>query len=60
MSQGKLAKKGCAVDASIISLVSHSTKQMDIDVVAEDRQEDDTQPPAVTVSHSEWIWTRPG
>ena len=63
MRQGKLVKKGCAIDASIISSASRPTKQVNIDVVAEDRQEEDTPPPAVTVSYSKDVdasWTKKG
>ena len=63
MRQGKLVKKGCAVDASIISSASHPTKRVDIDIVAEDRQEEDTPPPTVTVSYSkdtDASWTKKG
>jgi IS5 family transposase len=38
--QGKLVKSGCVVDATIISSAAHPRKQVDMEMVAEDREED--------------------
>ena len=62
-TQGKLVKKGCIVDASIISSAAHPTKRVDIENIPEDRKEDDTPNVSVTVSYShdeDAAWTKKG
>ena len=39
--QGKLVKKGVAVDASIVSSAARPRKQVDIETVVHDREEPD-------------------
>jgi len=64
--QGKLVKKGVAVDASIISSAARPRKQVDIETVACDREEAEPSPPArtsvsVSYSHdSDAAWTKKG
>ena len=64
--QGKLVKKGVAVDASIISSAARPRKQVDIEIVACDREEAEPSPPAqasvsVSYSHdSDAAWTKKG
>jgi IS5 family transposase len=61
--QGKLVKSGCVVDATIISSASHPRKQVDVEMVSTDREEDETGDCQVTVSYSkdtEAAWTRKG
>jgi IS5 family transposase len=64
--QGKLVKRGIAVDASIISSAARPRKVVEIDKVVTDRQEAETAPPAqpqvtVTYSHdSDAAWTKKG
>ena len=63
MRQGKLVKTGCSVDASIIPSANHPTKRVDIDLVPEDRKEDEAPVPTVTVSYSkdtDAAWTKKG
>lgn len=63
VQQGKIVKKGCAVDASIISSSHHPIKRVDIDVVPTDREEEKRTPPTVTVSFSrdtDASWTKKG
>ena len=62
-AQGKLVKKGCIVDASIISSSAHPTKLVDIEKVSEDRHENDSQDVPVKVSYShdeDAAWTKKG
>jgi len=62
-SQGKLVKTDCVVDATIISSASHPRKQVDVEMVAVDREEDIGSECEVTVSYSsdsEAAWTRKG
>jgi len=62
-SQGKLVKSGCVMDATIISSAAHPRKQVDVEMVATDREEDDGNHSQVTVSYSndaEAAWTRKG
>jgi len=62
-SQGKLVKTGCVVDATIISSAAHPRKQVDVEMVAVDREEDISSECKVTVSYSsdsEAAWTRKG
>lgn len=61
--QGKLVKTGCSVDASIISSANHPTKCVDIELVPEDRKEDEGLEPEVSVSYSrdkDASWTKKG
>ena len=64
--QGKLVKKGVAVDASIVSSAARPRKQVDIETVVHDREEPDTkneptEKARVTYSHdTEAAWTRKG
>jgi IS5 family transposase len=58
--QGKLVRKGCIVDATIISSSAHPAKRVDIESVPEDRKEDEV---SVTVSYSHdtgAAWTKKG
>ena len=62
-AKGKLVRSGCVVDATIISSSSHPHKQVDIETVAIDREEEDTDTCRVSVSYSKDIeagWTRKG
>ena len=61
-AQGKLVKKGCIVDASIISSAAHPTKHVDIESIPEDRREEDSDfSVKVTYSHDEdAAWTQKG
>jgi len=62
-SQGKLVKSGCVVDATIISSAARPRKQVDVEMVAVDREEDVGSECEVTVSYSsdtEAAWTRKG
>ena len=64
--QGKLVKKGVAVDASIISSAARPRKQLDIETVVCDREEGESAcPPQATVSVSyshdrDAAWTKKG
>jgi len=62
--QGKLVKKGVAVDASIISSSARPRKQVDVETAATDRDEADTPPASdvtVTYSHdADAAWTKKG
>jgi len=61
--QGKLVKKGVAVDASIISSAARPRKQVDIETVACDREESVAPQVKVTVSYShdsDASWTKKG
>jgi IS5 family transposase len=64
--QGKLVKKGVAVDASIISSAARPRKQVDIETVVCDREEGELPPSAqakVSVSYShdrDAAWTKKG
>ena len=64
--QGKLVKKGVAVDASIISSAARPRKQVDIETVVCDREESESAQPAqtkVSVSYShdtDAAWTKKG
>ena len=62
--QGKLIKSGCVVDAMIISSAARPRKQVDVEMVAVDREEDaDSDENTVTVSYSKDVdaaWTRKG
>ena len=62
--QGKLVKKGVAVDASIISSAARPRKQVDIEIVVCDREEGETPPHAtLSVSYSrdkDAAWTKKG
>lgn len=63
MHQGKLVKTGCSVDASIITSANHPVKRVDIDIVPEDRKEDERPKPEVTISYSKDVdaaWTKKG
>ena len=62
-AQGKLVKTGCVVDATIISSAARPRKQVDVETVAVDREEDTGSACTVTVSYSndaEAAWTRKG
>lgn len=63
-AQGKLVKKGCIVDATIIPSAAHPTKTVDIEQITEDRKEDEAAPQvSVTVQYSrdtEAAWTKKG
>lgn len=62
-AQGKLVKSGCVVDATLISSASHPRKQVDVEIVAVDREEDANSECEVAVSYSndtEAAWTRKG
>ncbi len=66
--QGKLVKKGVAVDASIISSAARPRKQVEVETVARDREEPETgsdqgENASVTVSYSrdsDAAWTKKG
>ena len=61
--QGKLVKKGCIVDASIISSAARPTKRVDIESIPEDRREEEGQDISVKVSYSrdeDAAWTQKG
>ncbi len=61
--QGKLVKKGVAVDASIISSAARPRKQVDIESVATDRAEEIAPATKVTVTYShdaDAAWTKKG
>jgi len=63
--QGKLVKKGVAVDASIISSSARPRKQVDIETVVCDREEAESSPPQVNMSvsyshDSDAAWTKKG
>jgi len=61
--QGKLVKKGVAVDASIISSAARPRKQVDIETVVCDREEAEAPQAKVTVSYShdrDAAWTKKG
>ena len=64
--KGKLVKSGCAVDATIISSASHPHKQIEVDMVVTDREEEEKEGGndyRVTVSYSrdtEASWTYKG
>ena len=51
-AQGKLVKKGCIVDATIISSAARPTKHVDIESVSEDRREEEDSDFSVKVSYS--------
>ena len=62
-TQGKLVKSGCVVDATLISSAARPRKQVDIEMVVTDREEDAASDYQVTVSYSkdaEAAWTRKG
>jgi IS5 family transposase len=62
-SQGKLVKSGCVVDATLISSAARPRKQVDIEKVVTDREEDADGAYEATVSYSkdaEAAWTRKG
>jgi IS5 family transposase len=62
-AQGKLVKSGCVVDATIISSAARPRKQVDVEMVAVDREEDAGSKCKVTVSYSkdsEAAWTCKG
>jgi len=62
-AQGKLVKSGCVVDATLISAAARPRKQVDIEMVVADREEDDGSDCQVSVSYSkdaEAAWTRKG
>ena len=62
-AQGKLVKSGCVVDATIISSAARPRKQVDVEMVAIDREEDAESACEVTVGYSsdtEAAWTRKG
>ena len=59
-AKGKLVKAGCVVDATIISSAGRPRKQVDIEMVATDREEDAAGDCQITVSYSkdaEATWT---
>ena len=61
--QGKLVKSGCVVDATLISSAYRPRKQVDIEMVTTDREEDSDNDCQVTLSYSkdtEAAWTRKG
>jgi IS5 family transposase len=61
--QGRLVKSGCVVDATLISSAARPRKQVDVETVAVDREEDVADDCQVTVSYSkdaEAAWTRKG
>jgi IS5 family transposase len=64
--QGKLVKRGTAVDASIISSAARPRKVVDVESVVRDREEDtlaDNVQPKVSVSYShdrDAAWTKKG
>ena len=64
--QGKLVKKGVAIDASIISSAARPRKQVDVEAVVRDREEAEppcTADPQVSVSYShdrDASWTKKG
>jgi len=64
--QGKLVKKGVAVDASIVACAARPRKQVVVENVVTDREEPDNPAPAdekvsVTYSHdSDAAWTKKG
>jgi IS5 family transposase len=64
--QGKLVKKGVAVDASIVSSAARPRKAVDVNAVVTDREEPEPSSPsdksaAVTYSHdSDAAWTKKG
>jgi len=61
--QGKLVKKGVAVDASIISSAARPRKQVDIETVACDREEPEAPQAKMTVNYShdsDAAWTKKG
>ena len=49
-AQGKLVKSGCVVDATLISSAARPRKQVDVEMVAVDREEDAGSECEVTVS----------
>jgi IS5 family transposase len=51
-AHGKLVKSGCAVDATLIPSARRPRKQIDIEMVATDRKEDEAPESPVTVSYS--------
>ena len=62
-AQGKLVRSGCVVDATIIPSSSNPRKQVDIEAVTVDREEDAVDTFRVSVSYSkdsEAAWTRKG
>jgi IS5 family transposase len=62
-AQGKLVKTGCVVDASIISSSARPRKQVDIEMVSTDREEEDGNDCKVTVNYSkdaDAAWLRKG
>jgi len=62
-AQGKLVKTGCVVDATIISSAARPRKQVDVEMVTVDREEDNDSECKVTVSYSndaQAAWTRKG
>ena len=63
MCQGKLVKSGCAIDATIIPSGNHPNKRVDIDIVPEDRKEDEAPLSEPTISYSvdtDAAWTKKG
>ena len=63
MLQGKLVKTGCSVDASVIPSANHPSKQVTIELVPEDRKEDECPEPTVRISYSkdtDAAWTKKG
>ena len=61
--QGRLVKKGVAVDASIISSAARPRKQVDVETVVCDREEDESTRTKVSVSYShdrDAAWTKKG
>ena len=64
--QGKLVKKGVAIDASIISSAARPRKQVDVESVVCDREEGESSPTvqtnvSVSYSHdSDAAWTKKG
>jgi len=63
VAQGKMVKTGCVVDATLISSAARPRKQVDVEMVAVDREEDTGSECKVTVSYSndaEATWTRKG
>ena len=62
-AKGKLVKAGCVVDATIISSAARPRKQVDIEMVATDREEDAAGDCQITLSYSkdaEATWTCKG
>jgi IS5 family transposase len=61
--QGKLVKKGIAVDASIISSAARPRKQVNIETVTTDREEESAPTTDITVTYShdtDASWTKKG